>query len=181
MMLSSALNGLRDVDDVHGSFLVGPEGELLARDLPAVFHAELFAEVGPRLARLRDTFDPTGAEPTSATLRFADHKIYLRSLGTSLLCVLTGAKVNVPALRMAMNLVARRVEARGVAASEFDEITTQVEVPPPSARAPVTPRTPSISGRTTLRSSLPAAPPPSTPPSSTTARHEVLYRGRRPV
>jgi predicted regulator of Ras-like GTPase activity (Roadblock/LC7/MglB family) len=178
-MLSNTLNGLRDVDDVHGSFLLGPEGELLARDLPAVFHAELFAEVGPRIARLRDTFDPSGSEPTSATLRFADHKLYLRSLGTSVLCVLTGAKVNVPALRMAMNLVARRVEARGVPASELDEVTTLVEMAPQSARAPMTPRTPAMPERTTLPSSIPAAPVSGTPASSN-ARRDVLYRGRRP-
>jgi predicted regulator of Ras-like GTPase activity (Roadblock/LC7/MglB family) len=131
-MLSDTLHGLRDVDEVQGSFLIGGEGELLARDLPAVFHAELFAEVGPRLVRLRETFDPSGSETTSLTLRFADHKLHVRSLKRSLLCVLTGAKVNAPALRMAMNLVARRVEAAGDFKGETEEVTTSV----PRALAP---------------------------------------------
>jgi hypothetical protein len=36
----------------------------------------------------------------------------VRAVGSNLLCVLTGAAVNGPALRMAMNLVARHVEAQ---------------------------------------------------------------------
>jgi predicted regulator of Ras-like GTPase activity (Roadblock/LC7/MglB family) len=103
------LGGLRDVDEVQGSFLLGSEGRLLARDLPAVFHPEIFADVGPRLVRLRETFDDLGG-PTTLTMRFTDHKLYVRAIGPKLLCVLTGANVNGPALRMAMNLVARHVE-----------------------------------------------------------------------
>jgi predicted regulator of Ras-like GTPase activity (Roadblock/LC7/MglB family) len=164
-MLSDTLHGLRDVDEVQGSFLVGGEGELLARDLPAVFHAELFAEVGPRLVRLRETFDPSGSEATTLTLRFADHKLHVRSLRKSLLCVLTGAKVNGPALRMAMNLVARRVEAAGELKGEAEEVTTTVSVgaAPRTTLAPASGTLPPASG------SVPAA-----------SRRDVLYRGRRP-
>ncbi len=108
-MLSQTLAGLRDVDEVQGSFLLGSEGRLLARDLPAVFHPEIFADVGPRLVRLRDTFDDL-AGPTTLTMRFTDHKLHVRAVGSKLLCVLTGANVNGPALRMAMNLVSRHIE-----------------------------------------------------------------------
>jgi predicted regulator of Ras-like GTPase activity (Roadblock/LC7/MglB family) len=111
-MLSQALAGLRDVEEVQGSFLLADDGRLLARDLPAVFHAELFADVGPRLTRLRDTFDSSSGS-SSLTMRFSDHKLHVRAIGSKLLCVLTGADVNGPALRMAMNLVARRIEAQG--------------------------------------------------------------------
>lgn len=166
-MLSNTLHGLRDVDDVQGSFLVGGAGELLARDLPAVFHAELFAEIGPRLVRLRETFDPTGSDPTTVTLRFSDHKLHVRSLGASLLCVLTGAKVNAPALRMAMNLVARRVEAAGVPRDEMDEVTTLVSVNPAPASVP-----PPATARSERTSTIPV---------SSGAAKGVLYRGRRPV
>lgn len=108
-MLTQALTGLRDVEEVQGSFLFGDEGELLARDLPAVFHAEIFAAVGPRLLRLREMFELAPSAGT-LTLRFADHKLHVRAVGKKLLCVLTGSSVNGPALRMAMNLVARRVD-----------------------------------------------------------------------
>jgi predicted regulator of Ras-like GTPase activity (Roadblock/LC7/MglB family) len=109
-MLDRALTGLRDVDEVQGSFVLASDGRLLARDLPAVFHAEMFSEVGPRLARLRETFDADSG-PATVTMRFTDHKLHVRAVGSKLLCVLTGAAVNGPALRMAMNLVARHVEA----------------------------------------------------------------------
>jgi predicted regulator of Ras-like GTPase activity (Roadblock/LC7/MglB family) len=110
-MLDRVLSGLRDVDEVQGSFVLAGDGRLLGRDLPALFHAEIFAEVGPRLARLRETFDAESGSATF-TLRFTDHKLHVRAVGSKLLCVLTGAAVNGPALRMAMNLVARHVEAQ---------------------------------------------------------------------
>src|SRR6187397_2730446 len=108
-MLVQALTGLRDVEEVQGSFLVGDDGELLARDLPAVFHAEIFKAVAPRLLRMREMFELAAGAGT-LTMRFTDHKLHVRTVGKKLLCVLTGASVNAPALRMAMNLVARRVE-----------------------------------------------------------------------
>ena len=108
-MLLQALAGLRDVEEVQGSFLFGDEGELLGRDLPAVFHAEIFSAVGPRLLRLREMLDLTPSAGT-LTMRFTDHKLHVRAVGKKLLCVLTGSSVNGPALRMAMSLVARRIE-----------------------------------------------------------------------
>lgn len=142
-MLSQALAGLRDVDEVQGSFLLGSDGRLLARDLPAVFHHEIFADVGRRLVRLRDTFDDVSG-PTTLTMRYTDHKLYVRTIGSKLLCVLTGADVNGPALRMAMNLVARHVEAHP------DEDDRVAELPRPSVPATTTPppeREPEYRGR----------------------------------
>jgi predicted regulator of Ras-like GTPase activity (Roadblock/LC7/MglB family) len=110
MSLDRALGGLRDLDEVQGSFVLAGDGRLLAHDLPALFHAEIFTEAGPRLTRLRETFEGEGAAST-LTLRFTDHKLHVRAVGPKLLCVLTGASVNGPALRMAMNIVARHVEA----------------------------------------------------------------------
>src|SRR5688572_18621650 len=110
MSLDQALLGLRDVDCVHGSFLLNWEGTLLARDLPTVFRDELFADVGPRLARLRETLESNGDDIKSLVLRFTEHTLHLRPVGPSLLCVITSAQVNGPALRMATNLVAKHVE-----------------------------------------------------------------------
>ncbi len=162
-MLSQALNGLRDVDEVQGSFLVGDEGRLLARDLPAVFHAELFADVGPRLVRLREMFDVGSRQPSTLTLRFAEHKLHVRSVGQLLLCVITGAKVNGPALRMAINLVARRVESSTNPSHDLMDALT----PMPSAR--LTPPPPAIQEST----STPIA-------GAVEPRRGILYRGRRP-
>ncbi len=110
-MVTETLAGLRDVDDVQGSFLLGGAGELVARDLPAVFDAEIFGEIGPRLIRLRETLEADGDDVSALTLRFSDHKLHLRAVGGFLLGVVTNATVNAPALRMAINLVTRRVAA----------------------------------------------------------------------
>jgi predicted regulator of Ras-like GTPase activity (Roadblock/LC7/MglB family) len=150
-MHSRVLAGLRDVDEVQGSFLLASDGSLLERDLPAVFHAELFADVGPRLSRLRETFDATNATST-ITMRFTDHKLHVRSVGSKLLCVLSGAAVNEPALRMAMNLVARHFESVSGDA-ELDEAAPN-----------------------TLPSSAMSEAPTSGSPSS---RRDVFYRGHR--
>jgi predicted regulator of Ras-like GTPase activity (Roadblock/LC7/MglB family) len=111
VIATETLAGLRDVDDVQGGFLLGRSGELVARDLPAVFDAEIFGEIGPRLIRLRETLEADGDDVSALTLRFSEHKLHLRAVGGFLLGVVTNATVNGPALRMAINLVTRRVAA----------------------------------------------------------------------
>jgi predicted regulator of Ras-like GTPase activity (Roadblock/LC7/MglB family) len=157
--LDQALLGLRDVDDVHGSFLIGGDGSLLARDLAAVFRDQLFAEVGPRLVRLRETLESNGEDVKSLVLRFTEHKLHLRPVGPSLLCIITGSKVNAPALRMATNLVARHVE--------MDAVT-----PKPAHTQTIAPAGESATQEAPSSGSLPEPVPSS--------KREVMYRGRRP-
>jgi predicted regulator of Ras-like GTPase activity (Roadblock/LC7/MglB family) len=146
-MVTETLTGLRDVDDVHGSFLLSGGGQLIARDLPPLFHTDIFSEIGPRLVRLRETLESNGDDVSSLTLRFAEHKLHLRTVGAFLLGVVTSAKVNGPALRMAINLVARRVAA--VAST----IAVEVEPAPATAAQPTqappvgTLRAPGVMGR----------------------------------
>jgi predicted regulator of Ras-like GTPase activity (Roadblock/LC7/MglB family) len=147
------------VDDVHGSFLIGRDGGLLAKDLPTVFTDELFADVGPRLVRLRETLESNGEDVKSLVLRFTEHKLHLRPVGPSLLCVITGSRVNGPALRMATNLVAKHVEMEAETPGP-----PRTSAPPRVAVTPSPPRT----------SSIPTEPAPPT-------KREVMYRGRRPA
>jgi predicted regulator of Ras-like GTPase activity (Roadblock/LC7/MglB family) len=134
-MVTETLTGLRDVDDVQGSFLLSGGGELVARDLPALFHSEIFTEIGPRLVRLRETLESDGGELSALTLRFSEHKLHLRSVGVLLLGVVTGAKVNGPALRMAINLVQRRVASHASEIRpELPKAPTKTAEPPPTAR-----------------------------------------------
>jgi predicted regulator of Ras-like GTPase activity (Roadblock/LC7/MglB family) len=157
-MIVETLAGLRDVDDVRGSFLLSGGGELVARDLPAMFHTDVFSEVGPRIMRLRETLESDGEEVSALTLRFSEHKLHLRAIGALLLGVITGARVNGPALRMAINLVARRVAAQ---ASEI-----RVEPAPEAARALAQP-TPQAAPVGTLR-----AP-------GVMGREDIVFRGRK--
>jgi predicted regulator of Ras-like GTPase activity (Roadblock/LC7/MglB family) len=126
--ISSALSALRDVAGVHGSFLLRPTGELAGKDLPAVFHDELFVEVGARLARFVETMTTTGDEVSSAILRFDEHRLYVTRFPQGLLAVITANDVNAAALRMALTLTTRRIEP------ELARLLTAP--PPPVAVAP---------------------------------------------
>ncbi|HTQ02891.1 MAG TPA: roadblock/LC7 domain-containing protein [Polyangiaceae bacterium] len=136
MEVTETLASLRDVDDVRGSFLLSAQGRLVARDLPSMFHSEIFSEIGPRLVRLRETLETDGDDLSALTLRFSEHKLHLRTVGELLLGVVTSAKVNGPALRMAINLVARRVASQGSDLRPEPETAPKAETPPPPSAGP---------------------------------------------
>jgi len=148
--ITRALSALRDVAGVHGSFVLRLSGELMGKDLPAVFHDELFIEVGARLSRFVETMAADGDEVASALLRFDEHRLYVTRFDHGLLAVITGHEVNTAALRMALTLTTRRLEP---------ELVALLTSPPP----PVTP-TPSTTP----------------PPVSVAGSHGVprTYRGR---
>ena len=105
------LGSLFDLAGVYGSFLVTQAGDVAARALPQVVDDATLAEVGGRVIRLGDTFQTTGISPELCVLRFAEHKLYIKTLASGALCIVTGSNVSLPALRMAANLVARKVGA----------------------------------------------------------------------
>ena len=152
--LTTLLATLKDVPGIQGSFLLSDTGSLLARDLPAVFSDELFAEAGPRLTRLADTFESAGKRVETCLMRFRDHKIYMRRAAEGFLCVLATTNVNLPAMRTAATLVARRTHA------ELERAST---VP----TAPVSP--------------VESSPPPTPAPSVTAPpwAKGIVYRGRK--
>ena len=120
--IARALSALRDVAGVHGSFVLRQSGELVGRDLPAVFHDELFVEVGARLSRFVETLAADGDEVASAILRFDEHRLYVTRFAHGLLAVITVKDINKAALRMALTLTARRLEP---------ELAALLSSPPP--------------------------------------------------
>ena len=137
--ITRALTALRDVAGVHGSFVLSLGGELVAKDLPAVFHDELFVEVGARLSRFVETLAADGDEVSSAVLRFDEHRLHVTRFAHGLLSVITANDVTAAALRMALTLTTRRIEP------EFAALLTS---PPPSvAPSPsLTPAPVSVAG-----------------------------------
>jgi predicted regulator of Ras-like GTPase activity (Roadblock/LC7/MglB family) len=121
------LSPLRDVPGVGGSFVISDMGRLLARDMPPVFGDDVLGEVGPRALRLRDTLAYAGEEMESAVLHYADYLLFLRPLNDGVLCALSAQGVNLPAVKMAMSLCARRLEGRAVLGPPTGRAT-----PPPS-------------------------------------------------
>jgi hypothetical protein len=107
----NVLATLRDVPGVQGSFLIGPQGALAARDLAPMFADEVLKEVGPRLVRLGDAFADGGAKVLGSVLNCGSYLLYLRAVERGTLCVLASDGVSMPALRMGTNLAARRLAA----------------------------------------------------------------------
>lgn len=137
--ISKALSALRDVAGVHGSFVTHVSGELVGKDLPAVFHDELFVEVGARLSRFIETMAADGDEVSSAVLRFDEHRLYVTRFAHGLLAVITANDINVAALRMALTLTTRRLEP---------ELVALLTSPPPPVAPSLTPPPPSVGGST---------------------------------
>jgi len=113
--LNTTLSSLRDLEGIVGSFVVSEAGDVVAKDLPAYFDGVL-EEVGPRLLRLREALDMAEGDVSSCSVRYAGHKLTIRSIDTALLAVVADAKTNGPALRIAMNLVVRKCSAGDLAA-----------------------------------------------------------------
>ena len=114
------LSTLRDVDGVQGAFVIAEDGSLIDLDMPAMFEPALFAEVGPRIVRLRETFASGGDDMESCSLRFSDFKLYVRYMQKGFICILSSIGVNMPALKMGVQLAQRRdseVELRGLEAT----------------------------------------------------------------
>ncbi len=137
--IARALAALRDVAGVHGSFVLRPTGELIGKDLPAVFHDELFVEVGARLSRFVETMAADGDEVASAVLRFDEHRLYVTRFAHGLLAVIAANDINAAALRMAVTLTTRRIEPEIVA--------LMTSAPPPVVASPsLTPPPVSVAG-----------------------------------
>jgi predicted regulator of Ras-like GTPase activity (Roadblock/LC7/MglB family) len=108
--IAETLRMLRDVDGVHGSFVIAGTGTLVDSDLPAIFDAQVLGQIGPRIARLYETFFSGGGDMETCVLRYAEHKLYIRRMTWGIIAVLSGVAVNLPALRMVANLVIRRID-----------------------------------------------------------------------
>ena len=107
--VTTALATLKDVAGITGSFVFTNDGQLVAREIHAMFDDAALGDAAERLSRLSDTFASVGDELELAVIRYQDHKLYLKVLNGGMLCILAEGVVNMAALRMAANLVGRRI------------------------------------------------------------------------
>jgi predicted regulator of Ras-like GTPase activity (Roadblock/LC7/MglB family) len=107
--MRDSLATLRDVVGITGSFVFTRRGRLVARELPPMFDDSALSEASGRLTRLQETFAAAGDQLEVAVLRYRDHKLYVKSFAGGMLCIITDGVVNMAALRMAANLVGRRI------------------------------------------------------------------------
>ncbi len=124
------LETLKDVSGIIGSALVARSGSVIAQDLPSYFGSAAY-EAAPRTLRLEEALSVGGSPVSFGVLRFDAHKLAFRPAGDALLWVLGNADINMPALRMAMSLVARKLEKL-----DFEPSITP---PPPTTRPPASP------------------------------------------
>ena len=118
-----ALESLKDIEGVYGSFVVDALGGLTLRDLPAVIDNSALREAGPRIARLWGAF-PDDDAPEYVLLEFSSHQVFIRKFDAGSLCVFVPPSVNRQALKMATSFVARWLDA------ELPAISMQVEQSP---------------------------------------------------
>jgi hypothetical protein len=155
-VIALRLRTLRDIEGVLGSFVIGERGELLGRDVTAACGSEVLALVGGRLQQLCDAFKSAqiGGPFESTTLYFPQYKLHIRALGNLFIVAVVSAEVNLPALKMAMNMLGRQL------VTDLSAPRLSREPPAPSAgrssREPELPQAPSA-GRTSRE---PPAPPP---------------------
>ena len=187
--ITQHLRMLRDVEGVHGSFVFAGGGAVVDSDLPAIFDTDLLGEVGARIARLYETFFTGGGDMETCVLRYAEHKLYIRKMTFGAMGVLSTVGVNLPALRMVANLVARRVDPEIAALGS--PLTGGVAMASRAGASPVTKTLPSPAAPTSAMATAayPASLPEHDPipvipedgrdssvPSND--RHVLMYRGR---
>jgi hypothetical protein len=172
------------MDSVYGSVVFSAAGAPIARDLPTSFDHDLLYSVGKRISLMFEAFQVEGEELDGCVLRYAEHRLHLRRASWGLLMVVTGGQVNTPALRMAINLVLRRLDSPAPSRSPAQPPL----VPPPLAPSPSTSRPPQAPSATfaptysqpthneARESVLPEDGRDSSPDSI--GRHVRMYRGR---
>ena len=133
--MNASLATLKDVAGIAGSFVCTPNGRVVAREISPLFDDAVLVEAGSRLVRMREAFAAGGDELEVGVVRFRDHRLYLKSVGDSLLCILAEGAVNMPSLRMAANLVGRRIGG-AVAQLEAEPPPVRTQQPPAAPPPP---------------------------------------------
>jgi predicted regulator of Ras-like GTPase activity (Roadblock/LC7/MglB family) len=183
--IRTSLRALIDVEGVIGSFVIGGDGGLVDTDLPATFDAAVFAEAGPRIVRLADLGASFGEDLRFLVIRFAEHKLYVRQLTGGFLGIVVSLNTSLPALKVAANLVARRVETMLVEqrpSAAFGSATQPASVPPRAPQISTTQTLPSAPAfapqppTSVLSSAVPPA--PEAAPESGAPRRSIRFRGR---
>src|SRR6266513_1284921 len=90
----ASLATLKDVAGIMGSFVCTPDGRLVSREIPALFDDGALMEAGSRLIRFREAFAAGGDDMEVGLIRFRDHRIYMKVVGSGMLMILAEADVN---------------------------------------------------------------------------------------
>lgn len=112
MITQRLLDILHDVGGVLGSFVVAPEGELLARSMPEDFELTQLELTASRVARILQCSAANGVPPQDGVFDFGEGKLWVREFLRGYLCVLCVPTVDMRSLRLTARLVARGLPAQ---------------------------------------------------------------------
>lgn len=105
------LDILQDVGGVLGSFVVAPEGELLANSMPEGFVLSQLELTASRIGRILQCAAAHGVPPQDGVFDFGEGKLWVRQFLRGYLCVLCVPTVDMRSLRLTSRLVARSLSA----------------------------------------------------------------------
>jgi len=108
---SEPLVALRRVAGVLGSFVCGPQGQLLLLDMPSEIELEALERTSARLMNLLQTASETLPECSALRLRFGTAELVATRVRLGLLCVLTAPQPDRELLIVATQALARRLAA----------------------------------------------------------------------
>lgn len=162
------LETLKDLEGILGSFVIGPGGSVLAQDFPSYFGSAAY-DIGARALRLKEALEIAEGELSHFVLRYGSHKVALRPLKGGLLTIVSESAVNMPALRMAMNLVARKLESTGI------DTNDEASPPPPTAR----PRPPVVARHAVGTPHAPQVGAPEAQGAHHAKNRAMFFRGKR--
>lgn len=111
MIAQRLLGILADVGGVLGSFVVAPEGALLARAMPAEYDGADLELTASRVARVLLCSTANGVAPQDGVFDFGAGKLWVREFLRGYLCVLCSPQVDMRSLRLTARLVARSLPA----------------------------------------------------------------------
>jgi len=156
--MEKILAALRDIHGVEGSFVMNTNGDLVCRQMPAIFADEIFSEVGRRLLSIYSTFDLQVSQFDDLLLKFDGYWLYIRRAAHGFLSILATETVNYPALKMASNLA-------------LSQLTGQIEHAKPIQMGP-------IEVMHSAPAPVVAAPEPKETPKPVTTIHRRFFRGQ---
>ena len=134
--MQSVLSALKDIPGVVGSFVLNPQGVLLAREMPGVFPDTVFPNLGRRLASVVEALETQVSAVQELLMKFDGHWLFVRRSAQGFLTILTSDTTNLPALKMASNVALKQVTEHLTANPPVIETPTESEVTEPSASAP---------------------------------------------
>jgi len=150
--MQTTLASLKDIPGVVGSFVLNPQGALVAKEMPAVYVDAIFPELGRRLVSVGEVLEQQTTSFQELLLKFEGSWLFVRRTTQCLLSVLVAETVNYPALRMATNVALK-------------QLSDQLAAQPARAAAPVP-------------AAVEAAPAPAAPVEAAPAKPRRMWRGQ---